>query len=73
MPLSRMLLDGHELHLLLEEAVHQLNNLPYTPAQARELTDQDEVALLGPAPTTCPHPAALLRGVMAAPRRRSAP
>jgi hypothetical protein len=39
-----VLLDGHELHLLLEEAVHQLNHLPPTPPQARELPDQDEVA-----------------------------
>jgi len=38
-----VLLDGHELHTVLEEAVHQWENLPYTPPQARELADQHQV------------------------------
>src|SRR5438552_3725029 len=30
-----VLLDGHELHTFLDEAVHQLDDLPHTPAQSR--------------------------------------
>ena len=43
---SNVLLDSHELHPLLEEAVHQLDDLPHTPAQTRELADQEEVTWL---------------------------
>ena len=35
-----MLFDGDEPHLLLEETVHQLDDLPHTPPEAREFADQ---------------------------------
>ena len=43
-PLSRMFSLMATSCTLLEEAVHQLDDLPHTPPEARELANQDQVA-----------------------------